>query len=620
MTIESTGSTDPNNTDGSTQQSELAQPVTLRYQQPSDFHADHLHLFGQLERDAVRFDAEVSEPIAFREAMATLFAVVSSDYRYVPKDRTAYAAFMQMRRSHSNQGLAKAYRAYYEWLWQNDPLAWLILDPVISVHPDKISLEVFSKDEGSYALLSFDHDFFTAAGEVTYGTTSIDFSTDLAQGIEQMRSFRATRFSVGQQATAFKTETAKDLDDTAVIEKQINVPKSWLRGFLQVQSSSQLAADSFHIKPLDLYNCLHHLRMHADIKGKRRGLRIELVPHEQPRLVLEPDDTVISGSGDAYQGKQAKVIRLWGRRRLALLKRFLPFAEAIEVRLLGNGMPAFWILKGKGMSLTLAVTGFTASNWSQALNFDLLLPRRAESLAALETVTSHLKNVYSADLKTLVKQTGLSRSECSAALQQACQQGLVIYDLANEVYRYRPLTQEPLDMAEFQFRQPAEALAYDLVARQKAVGALSITMIPNDGTEIAATITVKEDKRDYLTRLKLNEEGHVAKAECSCHQIMQQGLTQGPCSHLIALRLEYAAQQANQDMSVVTQETRLFTRRKKMTQELIQVTLNNKRLLVNRDLDRTPRQQQFAFNSVAAARQAYLGQISQLELSGFIEG
>ena len=608
------------NTPNTEQQVSQTQPVTLRYQQPSDFHTDHLHLFGQLERDAVQFDATVSEPIAFREAMATLFAIVRSDYRYVPKDRTAYAAFMQMRRNHSNQGLAKAYRAYYEWLWKNDPQAWLILDPVISVHPDKVSLEVFSKDEGSYALLSFDHDFFESAGETTYGTTSIDFSSDLADGIEQMRSFRTNRFSVGQQAVEFEAETAVALDDAGVIEKQIQVPKSWVRGFLQVQSSTQLAADSFHIKPIDLYNCLHHLRMHADVKGKRRGLRIELVPHEQPRLVLEPDDTVITGSAGAYQGKQAKVIRLWGRRRLALLKRFLPFAEDIEVRLLGNGMPAFWILKGKGMSLTLGVTGFTASNWSQQLNFDLLLPRRADSLYTLETVTTHLKDVYSASLAAMVKHTGLSRKECSAALQQACQQGLVIYDVANAVYRYRPLTQEPLDMDEFLFRQPAEALAYDLVARQKAVGALSITMIPNDGTEISADITVKEDKRDYLTRLKLNEEGHVAKAECSCHQIMQHGLTQGPCSHLIALRLQYAAQQANQDISGITQETRLFTRRKKAGQELIQVTLNNKRLLVNRDTDRTPRQQQFAFNTVDEARQAYLGQIGQLTLSGFIEG
>lgn len=604
-----------------------AEAVTLRYQQPSDFHADHLHLFSHLDRDNIKFNATVKEAIAFREAMATLFAIVSSDYRYVPKDRTVYAAFMQMRNKHRHQGLAKAHHAYYDWLLKNDPEAWLILDPVISVHPDKILLEVFSKDEGSYASLSFDHDFFDVQEKVSYGTTNIDFSSELAQGIEQMRSFHKTQFSIGkegqeEQAVSFKTETAEDLANTEVLEKQIKVPHSWIRGFLQVQSSAQLPADTFQLQPIDLYNCLHHLRMNADIKGKRRGLRIELIPNELPRLVLEPNDTVIEGSATIYKGKQAKVVRLWGRRRLALLKRFLPFAETIEVNLLGNGMPSFWTLKGKGMRLTLAVTGFTASHWSQSLNFDLLLPRQAETLKTLEKVSQHLQKNYSDTLLNISKTTKLRKVETVAALQQACQQGLVIYDIANKVYRYRPLTQEPLDMTAFQYRLPAEALAYDLVSRQKAVGELSLTMIPNEGIEITADIQVKEDKREYLTRLKLNEEGHVTRAECSCHQILQHGLTQGPCSHLIALRLQYAADVANADRSLVTQETRLFTRRKKATQDSIQVTLNHHRLLIHREGVKQQRQQrqQFAFNSVKEARQAYLGKVSQLEMTGYIEG
>ena len=594
--------------------------VTLSYQQPSDFHADHLHLFSHLTRDKVKFSATVKEVIAFREAMATLFAIVSSDYRYVPKDRTAYAAFMQMRNKHRNQGLAKAHHAYYDWLLKNDPDAWLILDPVISVHPDKISLEVFSKDEGSYAALSFDHDFFDIKGKVAFGTTNIDFSAELAQGIEQMRSFHKTQFSVGQKAVKFKTETAKDLPETEVLEKQIKVPHSWIRGFLQVQSSAQLPTDSFQLQPIDLYNCLHHLRLHADIKGKRRGLRIELIPNEQPRLVLEPKDTLIETSADVYKGKQAKVIRLWGRRRLALLKRFLPFAERIEVSLLGNGMPSFWTLKGKGMSLTLAVTGFTASNWSQSLNFDLLLPRRADTLSTLKKVCDYLKKHYVDSLVNISNATQLKKSDTVAALQQACQQGVVTYDIANKVYRYRPLTEEPLAMESFQYRLPAEALAYDLVSRQKTIGKRSLNLIPNEGTEISAEITVKEDKREYLTRLKLNEEGQVVKAECSCHQIMQQGLTQGPCSHLIALRLDYAAQLANKDRRQISQETRLFSRRKKSKQDNIQVTLNNKRLLIHHNANQQKKQQQFAFNSVKEARQAYLGKVSQLEMTGYIEG
>lgn len=618
-----------------------AEAFVLRYPRPSDFHADHLALSTQLsshlQRNPVRFQAEVKEPLAFREALASLFAMVSSDYRYVPKDRSAYAAFMQMRRSAQNQGLAKAYRAYFDWLFRNDPQAWRILDPVISVHPDAVLFEVFSKDEGCYAALSFDYSFFHASEHAPqFGTTNIDFSPELAQGIEQIRSFRPTTLTIGQEAVALHSETAAVVPDSEVIEKRINVPATWIRGFLQVQAAAQLQADVFHLKPLDLYNALRYLRLHADVKNKRRGLRIELVPQQAPRLVLEPFNEVIQGSAAPYQGKQAKIVRLWGRRRLHLLKRFLPYTDTIEVRLLGNGLPSFWILRGQGMTLSFALTGLSASNWAQSLNFDLLLPRRAQSVAHLQQVSQYLQTAYVANLAQIAEATQLDTAACRAALQQACQQGLVIYDLAQAVYRYRPLTEQPLDMAHFEFRHTAEKLAYDLLTRQKnpkAIGELQLNLIPQEGIEIAAEIKVKEEKRDYSTRLKLNEEGQISKASCSCHQIMQHGLSQGPCSHLIALRLAYAEHLAKRDITVITQETRLFTRRKATSanssqpknaaEEQIQVTLNNKRLLLTRhaqsDLS-PPKQQQFAFNSVQAARHAYLRQIAQLEHSGFIEG
>lgn len=601
------------------------QSFVLRYRQPSDYHADHLQLFSQLERDPVHFSAQVREPLAFREALSSLFAIVGSDYRYVPKDRTAYTAFMQMRRSTRNQGLVKAYRAYFDWLLRNDPQAWLMLDPVVTVHPDGVMLEVFSKDEGCYAVLHFDNSFFAETAARQCGTTNIDFSQQLAQGIEQIRSFRPTTLCIGQEAVTLHTATAEVLPDSEVIEKRISVPLTWIRGFLQVQSAAQLPAEVFHLKPIDLYNALRHLRLHADVKNRRRGLRIELLPRQAPRLVLEPFNTVIAGSAAVYGGRQAHVIRLWGRRRLHLLKRFLPYADTIEVRLLGNGMPSFWLLRGQGMTLTFALTGLSASNWAQSLNFDLLLPRQAggtdpASVTPLKQVLAVLQERHQATLETLSGAIGRTPADCRALLQQACQQGLVMYDPAHAVYRYRPLTEQPLDLAQFQFRHMAEKLAYDLLARPDAIGALQLNVIPQEGVEVAAEIRVAEDQREYLTRFKLNEEGQIGKAACSCHQIMQHGLTQGPCCHLIALRLAYARHLANRDVNVITRETRLFTRRKASGEEQVQVTLNNRRLLVTCQDRHGLRPQQFAFNSLELARRAYLGKITQLEHSGFIEG
>jgi len=283
--------------------------MTLSYQRPSEVHNDHVALLSNLKRAPVSFDAQIKQPLVFREAMAALFAIVSSDYRYVPKDRTAYAAFMLMKRESQKKSILQAQQAYFDWLLKNDTLAYLILDPVISVHPDKVIFEVFSKDEGSYTMLSFKRDFFTKEqGETHYGTTNIDYSDALAQGIENMRSFRESRFSVGQEAVVLQNKSkntgAGGIDDSdEVIEKSIQVPTSWLRGFLQVQSSAQIATDSFQMQAIDLYNILHHLRMNADSKGKRRGLAIELVPNEAPRLVLEPWGTVIEATASSYRKK-----------------------------------------------------------------------------------------------------------------------------------------------------------------------------------------------------------------------------------------------------------------------------------------------------------------------------
>ena len=57
-----------------------------------------------------------------------------------------------------------------------------------------------------------------------------------------------------------------------------------------------------------------------------------------------------------------------------LLRRLLPFIDGVDVHLMGSGLPTFWVFRAGDITLTLALTGFTAANWSQALSFDLLLP------------------------------------------------------------------------------------------------------------------------------------------------------------------------------------------------------------------------------------------------------
>ena len=621
------------NTDGVMMQLDYAAPSQIRQiNESSDSlselqiteHTQHVALFAQLNRSDVNFHGKVKSPLIFRDSLLALFDVVSSDYRYVPKDRSAYTVFMQMRRASSNKNLFTAQRDYFTWLFDNDPLAFCILDPIIQVHEQGISFEVFSRDEGCYAQLTLTSELFEQSTKPNLGTTSIDYSAALFNGIEKIRDHQQTILDIGHEAVGLQLlETALEIDsdevsgtnatasiDRAVttstvkkhiIEKRINVPKSWIRALLQVQSAGQLPQDTIHLDPIALYNVLFELRMHADVKGKRRGLLIELRPQQLPVIILEPFDITVtsqvSQQQKPYQGQQAKLIRLWGRRRLSLLKRLLPHTDSVSVSLLGQGMPSYWTLKGKGFHFTFAMTGFSQANWSQSLNFDLLLPKRPlhnvlvansagssdgnketlnaqsydgdsnnnglsvliKTLASTPSNLEDLVNTLSAD--TSLKSMAVSYQQAQQWLLSGTQQGLIRYEVAAQLYYYRPLTQAPLEMAQFAYHNEAEKQAFDLLGRADGIQKFSVETVAVKGITIRADIHVEEDRRTYHSQLQLGEEGLVTKAECSCPHYLQHRLTHGVCAHLIALRLRYNEYDPNNTSNDSWHDTKVLSKR-----------------------------------------------------------
>src|SRR4051812_13672936 len=101
-----------------------ATEVTFSYAGPSAVvtaeSEARLALFGELHRSPVRLNATLKNPLRFREALSALYTVVASDYRYVPKDRTAYLAYRRMRAESAHMGLWQAQQAYFSWLARND--------------------------------------------------------------------------------------------------------------------------------------------------------------------------------------------------------------------------------------------------------------------------------------------------------------------------------------------------------------------------------------------------------------------------------------------------------------------------------------------------------------------
>jgi predicted DNA-binding WGR domain protein len=610
--------------------------VTLRYAGASQVSSEGgkttVSLLGNQQRGDVRGAGKVKDPLRLREALLALHDVVKSDFRYIPKDRTQYMAYMRLRKQAAGMNLWEAQRAYVDWLQRNDPLAFAVLDPIVTVHPDQLFFEVFSKDEGSYAKLGIDWSALEIEGDRRYGSTNIDFSDALEGGISRMRSYRETRLSVTPETVSMATTGKPE-----VMEKKVQVPDTWLRGFLQVQSAGTLPRTIVKIAPVDLYNVLRHLRMNADVKtsplapgetrSKRggRGVRIELVPGEAPRLVLEPWELVLPTTAGVYTGRTPEIIRIWGRRRLMLLKRLLPFADSIEVHLLGTGLPSFYVLRAGPLTFTLALSGFTSANWAQAVSFDLLLPRRAAP-KALDKVVSHLESCSFAASTDIAKALGLDAAEALEALQVGCQQGKLMFDVEREVYRFRPLTGAPLDPARFEFRNTRERLAHDLVAQKGAVKIAGENRIHGVGLELTGKVAVAAEKREYRPQLLLDDEGRVRKAECTCSFFRKHQLKEGPCEHLVALRLLEAREEARRREQrgkarhTITVETRTYSKRHAKGEAVYQLSFDQKRLKVRwgeRGLD--TRVSSVCFDTVDEARAAYFERVDDLEKRGFLD-
>lgn len=605
--------------------------VTLRYAGASQVVAEGggatLALFGEVQRADVKGSGTLKDPLLVREALSALHEVVKSDFRYVPKDRTAYLAYRRMKQQASGMSLWEAQRAYVDWLSRNDPLAFMILDPIVTVHPDELFFEVFSKDEGSYAKLGIDWSAIDGSGEKACGTTNIDFSDALFDGVQRMRSYRETKVSVGREAVAVKTTEAGGAAHE-VLEKKVNVPDTWLRGFLQVQSAGTLPRTAVRIAPIDLYNVLRHLRLNADPKKGGRGVRVELVPGEAPRLVVEPWELVIPTTAGPYAGRTPQVVRIWGRRRLLLLKRILPFVQTIDVHLLGSGLPSFWVLRAGPLTFTLGLSGFTSSNWAQAVSFDLLLPRQAAETGPYEKVIAYLEKHWVADAAKIAADLKLEPSRVLTALQVGCQRGQLMFDVAKEAYRFRPLTGAPLDPGRFEFRNDRERRAHDLCAEKGAVKIVSENRIHDVGLELVGKVAVAAEKREYRPELLLDDDGRVKKAECTCAFFRKHQLKEGPCEHLVALRLAEAREEARRkaqrgaSRSTIVIETRTYAKRRPHDrgEDVYQVALDRRRVKVRWGLrGQPPRVQSLVFNSVEEAQAAYFARVDDLEKRGFLD-
>jgi uncharacterized Zn finger protein len=188
------------------------------------------------------------------------------------------------------------------------------------------------------------------------------------------------------------------------------------------------------------------------------------------------------------------------------------------------------------------------------------------------------------------------------------------------------------------YGSPKEALAHRLLGDSKTsdVKITKLHEIVGEGIEIHGELSDKQAKRSYLTSFKLDLEGRSREATCTCPSFRRSGMREGPCEHLLALRIAYARRRSEEESRrktpegrrLIRAETRTLLRREASGNESIyRISLDDRvvrffwgqRGPTEAANDNQLRQQRLWFDSDREARDAYFARLETLASDGYID-
>jgi hypothetical protein len=417
-----------------------------------------------------------------------------------------------------------------------------VLDPVVTVHPDRVLFEAFSQDQGVYGLVSADRDLFEPEAEVVCGTTNVDFTHWLSGALAELRSSRETWLRIGPEGLGIQTSGSM-----GHFEKKVELPEEWVRGFLQLQEAMAFPGTRVSVRPVDILSAIRFLGF-TRARIAPRALRYEFEPGADARLVLEPWEQVIALKGAEHRYGERRVIRVWGRGRLKLLEPLLPYADRVDVYLKGRALPSFYAVQLPGVTFLLGLSGWADQSWVTTGSFDLLTARQGLDGALVQPAIEFMRQSLRADADTIAVVLGVGLETATRLMARLARQGRVIYDLERRYYRYRELFAEP--PAEDRLFPPdlRQDRAFEMLANQ-AVQVYSCqtreTRKPRRYRTPEGVVSREVIFRDWhvtgsagdqaAVEVVVNDSGRLIFGTCGCTFFRDNLLNRGPCEHLIAL-------------------------------------------------------------------------------------
>lgn len=428
-------------------------------------------------------------------------------------------------------------RNFWKYIRDRDYDLWFVLDPVITVHPDEVTFEAFSVDESTYGCLSINMDEFDLLSEPALGTTNIDFSEKLSREIERFRTYSDVTLSINPEGFNVKNNVVDDY-----VEKKIDLPESWVKGFCQVSSASIMDGIEVTLSSADMYDICSFLRTHKEKNGPRY-MKWILEPGKNIRVVFMPFDKEIV-LDSIYTGKRKREEKIWGRRRWLVLEKVIPLSKAFKVKLLGFGMPQIIVADMGNMKMTIGFSAWSSNDWVKGTAFNILAGFIGDGNYSETYDLLKDKRMLSFD-----ELSSEDKSESKAGVGMLFKKGEGFYDLTSNMVRFRRLFNEeiPKEMYEVSDLESAVLSHFE-------EGLDSFSIFVNEDKEYTFKHSLKKKNSKYHnysyygtedfdkeydlsdTKITIDQDGQIVSLSCNCKKFKKgKKNISDPCDHILAL-------------------------------------------------------------------------------------
>ncbi len=537
-----------------------------------------LGLSPDLSRDEkVSFSGKLKHPLLFRDAMLMLREIVISDTGKKTKERPEYFEWLDqeierrinahkeympnVRKAlskeidtydvqlfHQNNEIKKLIniqknlqkqideydtwrdynkieKSFWKFIKDRDYSLWFVLDPVITVHNDQVSFEAFSIDESVYGCLSVTMDEFDLLQKPELGTTNIDFSAKLEKEMQRFRSYTDVTLSINPEGFTVDNDIVPEY-----VEKKIDLPDTWIKGFNQVSSAAALSGIEIELTPSDMYDICAFLRKHKEKKSPRY-MKWILEPGQRVQIVFEPFGTVITLNA-IYNGSQRREEKIWGRRRWLVAEKLIPLSQSFHIRLLGFGMPQFIRADMGTMQMVIGFSSWSSNDWVKGTAFNIMAGFTGKG--CYDRVYPLMKKKRCLSMEEIYHNLpGIKNDRAKAGIGMLFRRGEGYFDMVNNKVRFRQLCNTPIPEELYEVTdierdvQKYSKLTFDNMTarytqRKEFIFSTKYSqhgLVPSDNTEIV-----------------IDQDGQITKVDCCCSKFKRgEKNISDPCAHILAL-------------------------------------------------------------------------------------